>query len=203
VASAWIDRRRLRSGEERFRVRFRLGGAGSQKHHGGIFETRREAEARCEFSRGEIASMRFPGEPVDGREAGAWNLDDVAREVKAAGERMRGLMLEEAQPEGWVYIFEWERWHKVGWTRRMPASRVADYQAHLPTAVELVASLPGSQADEFRIHLGLPHRQTRGGDEDNEWFVVSEISQAFVEQIRLSLGEPTALGLPRAWNDRT
>jgi integrase len=58
MASAWVQP--MKSPRVRYRVFFRVGGRESRTQHGGIFKTKREAEARREWVRGELAAMRVP-----------------------------------------------------------------------------------------------------------------------------------------------
>lgn len=66
MPSVWIEEhahtgtKRRRGRGVSYRVRFRLGGRESVPQWGGAFATKREAEARQEWVRGELAAMRVP-----------------------------------------------------------------------------------------------------------------------------------------------
>jgi hypothetical protein len=60
MASAWIVRRPTKDGGVRHRVVYRVGGAESRHKYGGSFPTRREAKARLDYIRGELAARRMP-----------------------------------------------------------------------------------------------------------------------------------------------
>jgi integrase len=60
VASAWIEKRKTRAGETRFRVVFRVGGRESRGRYAGSFVTQREALARKAWVSGELAAQRVP-----------------------------------------------------------------------------------------------------------------------------------------------
>lgn len=60
MPSAYIRRRATKDGTPRFHVRYRLGGREAPEQHAGVFDTRREAEARRRWLDGEIAAMRAP-----------------------------------------------------------------------------------------------------------------------------------------------
>jgi integrase len=60
MASAWIERRKTRSGDARYRVHYRLGGRESPRQYAGTFKTMREAAARKQWVGGELAALRVP-----------------------------------------------------------------------------------------------------------------------------------------------
>ena len=60
MASVWITTRTTQAGSKRYRVEYRLGGAGSRTRYGGTFKTRREANLRKHWIAGEIAALRAP-----------------------------------------------------------------------------------------------------------------------------------------------
>lgn len=60
MASAWIERRTTSRGKPRYRVMFRLGGRESRPKYGGMFATKRDANARRAWIIGELAAMRYP-----------------------------------------------------------------------------------------------------------------------------------------------
>lgn len=60
MASTHIRRRVLPSGQVRYVVEYRLGGRSAKKRTGGRFKTKREAEARRNWIKGELAAMRVP-----------------------------------------------------------------------------------------------------------------------------------------------
>jgi integrase len=62
MPSTWIERyaRKGATGGASYRVRFTLGGRASVPQWAGAFPTKREAEARREWVRGELAAMRVP-----------------------------------------------------------------------------------------------------------------------------------------------
>ena len=64
MASASIRRRKTRSGETRFQVRYRLGGRAYPLVHGGSFPTMKEARARRDLIGGELAAGRNPAESL-------------------------------------------------------------------------------------------------------------------------------------------
>lgn len=80
MASSWIVARPTRfdgrnKGRPRFRVVFRMGGAGSPQHYGGSFATKAEALERKKWIDGELAARRVPEirlllEPVRARTLG-------------------------------------------------------------------------------------------------------------------------------------
>jgi integrase len=60
VPSCWLEKRATKSGETRWRVRFRLGGAESVPRFAGSFKTKRDADTRRAWVLGELAAMRVP-----------------------------------------------------------------------------------------------------------------------------------------------
>jgi integrase len=60
VAGAWIRRRATAKGEAQYIVGYRIGGRESVVRHGGCVKTKREAVARVDFIRGELAALRVP-----------------------------------------------------------------------------------------------------------------------------------------------
>ena len=60
MGSVYIERRNLADGKRRFVVRGRWGGREAKLRHLGTFSTLREANARAEWSRAEIAAGRVP-----------------------------------------------------------------------------------------------------------------------------------------------
>jgi hypothetical protein len=60
MASAWIRKRRTKDGSVRWRVEYRLGGAGTRKRYAGSFRTNREALIRKAWVSGELAARRVP-----------------------------------------------------------------------------------------------------------------------------------------------
>ena len=64
MASASIRRRKTRSGETRFQVRYRLGGRAYPLVHGGSFPTMKEARLRRDLIGGELAAGRNPAEAL-------------------------------------------------------------------------------------------------------------------------------------------
>jgi integrase len=60
VASAWIRRVKLPSGNVRYRVVWRAGGREATRRYGGSFPTMREARARRDAIAGELAARRMP-----------------------------------------------------------------------------------------------------------------------------------------------
>jgi integrase len=80
MPSAWLEKRRTKHGEARWRVRYRLGGRESVPRFGGSFKTQREALARKGWVLGELAAMRVPDiDALDAVPATAPTLDDVAK----------------------------------------------------------------------------------------------------------------------------
>jgi len=60
MASAWVRRRMTKRKGVRFRVEYRLGGAGTSVHYAGTFATKKEAMQRRGWVLGELAAMRVP-----------------------------------------------------------------------------------------------------------------------------------------------
>jgi integrase len=60
MASAWIRQRWTKGGSARWRVEYRLGGAGTKKRYAGSFPTKREALIRKAWVSGELAARRVP-----------------------------------------------------------------------------------------------------------------------------------------------
>jgi integrase len=60
VASVWIKTRMTKEGGRRYRVEYRLGGRESKPLYGGSFKTRREANQRRDWLRGELIALRAP-----------------------------------------------------------------------------------------------------------------------------------------------
>jgi integrase len=60
MPSVWIERRSTLGGENRYLVKYRLGGRESARRYAGSFATRREAIARRGWVAGELAAMRVP-----------------------------------------------------------------------------------------------------------------------------------------------
>lgn len=60
MPSVWIERRKTRTGDMRFRVEYRLGGRESRARYAGSFPTKREALVRKSWVAGELAAMRVP-----------------------------------------------------------------------------------------------------------------------------------------------
>jgi site-specific recombinase XerD len=60
MPSAWIRKRKTKSGETRHRVEYRVGGRESRPQYGGSFRTKREALTRKAWIAGELAAMRVP-----------------------------------------------------------------------------------------------------------------------------------------------
>jgi integrase len=60
MPSAWVERRKTKSGSVRYRVEFRTGGRESASRYAGSFPTKREALARKAWVAGELAALRVP-----------------------------------------------------------------------------------------------------------------------------------------------
>lgn len=60
MASVWITTRTTSAGGKRYRVEFRLGGRESTKRYAGSFTTKRDANTRAAWVRGELAALRVP-----------------------------------------------------------------------------------------------------------------------------------------------
>jgi hypothetical protein len=60
MASVWIERRKTKKGQPRYRVEYSLGGYRSRGRYAGSFKTRREAEIRKHWVAGELAAQRVP-----------------------------------------------------------------------------------------------------------------------------------------------
>src|SRR5262245_50747114 len=84
MASAWIERRRTRSGEPRYRVEYRLGGGGSRSRYAGSFKTKREALVRKAWVAGELAALRVPDLAVLRERLLAPTLTEAARRWQAS-----------------------------------------------------------------------------------------------------------------------
>ncbi len=64
MASASITIRKTKNGQNRYQVRFRLGGRAYPVQHGGSFPTLREARMRRDFIAGELAPGRNPADAL-------------------------------------------------------------------------------------------------------------------------------------------
>lgn len=60
MSSACIVPYQTKSGELRYRVRYRIGGRETAPQHAGSFRTKREARVRRDWIAGELAAMRLP-----------------------------------------------------------------------------------------------------------------------------------------------
>jgi integrase len=60
MPSSWIIPRATKSGDKRYRVLYRVGGAESKQSYAGSFPTKTEALARKRWVDGELANMRVP-----------------------------------------------------------------------------------------------------------------------------------------------
>jgi integrase len=60
AGSAWIERRKTPAGQQRYLVRFTLGGRGARGRYAGSFKTTREAQIRKQWVAGELAALRVP-----------------------------------------------------------------------------------------------------------------------------------------------
>ncbi len=60
MSSCYVTVRTTASGKKRYVVRYRLGGRETRLLHGGSFVTRRDAQARVDLIRGELAAGRDP-----------------------------------------------------------------------------------------------------------------------------------------------
>jgi integrase len=60
MPSAWIEHRRTKAGKLRYRVEYRLGGAGSRSRYAGSFKTKAAAITRKNWVAGELAAQRVP-----------------------------------------------------------------------------------------------------------------------------------------------
>jgi integrase len=60
MSSVWIKTRPTKDGGRRYRVEYRLGGRESRALYGGSFKTRREANLRRDWVRGELVALRVP-----------------------------------------------------------------------------------------------------------------------------------------------
>jgi integrase len=60
MASVWVKTRPTKDGGRRYRVLYRLGGRESKPLYGGSFKTRREANLRRDWIRGELIALRVP-----------------------------------------------------------------------------------------------------------------------------------------------
>jgi integrase len=78
MPSAWLEKRPTKKGENRWRVKYRLGGAESVPRAAGTFKTQRDALTRRAWVRGELAAMRAPDLTLLERET-APLFRDVAR----------------------------------------------------------------------------------------------------------------------------
>jgi integrase len=80
VSSVWIrPPHRTKDGRVRYRVEFRAGGREAPIRYGGVFNTKREANARKEWLRGELAAMRLPDLRLLAATKPAPTLADAAR----------------------------------------------------------------------------------------------------------------------------
>ncbi len=98
MASAWITRATTPKGERRFRVQYRVGGRESRTQYAGSFGTLREARARQDWVRLELAARRVPdltpfqapAKPTVAEIAGMWlpsriDLDDSTHVIYRLG----------------------------------------------------------------------------------------------------------------------
>jgi integrase len=128
VASAWIERRTTKSGKARYRVMFRLGGRESVAKYGGIFTSRKDANARRAWIVGELAAMRYP-------DLAALSLDrQLAPTVAENAERWRASRVDVAEATRVL--------HRVALARVLPilGPRRID-QVDADDIVELVARM--------------------------------------------------------------
>ena len=69
-----------------------------------------------------------------------------------------------------IYLVRCGPFYKIGYTRSCKAeSRIKGLQTGNPYPIELVATWPGSQNDEIRLHHKFFERWERG-----EWFALSD-----------------------------
>lgn len=68
MPSAWIEKRKTKHGDRRYRVMFRVGGREAPSCYGGSFRTEREAKQRRSWVVGELAQLRVPDIASLGRE---------------------------------------------------------------------------------------------------------------------------------------
>ena len=83
MASTWIEKRAASDGP-RYRVRYRLGGAGSVPKFGGSFKTQREAKIRRDWVAGELAGMRAPDLRLLAEAKAAPTLAEAAKRWQAS-----------------------------------------------------------------------------------------------------------------------
>lgn len=93
------------------------------------------------------------------------------KDYELAEERFRQYLSgEKGRPAGFIYFITcMSSVHypiKIGWSSSLTDSRIAALQIGNPNLLTMVATLPGSQEDERRLHLYFGHLHVRG-----EWFV--------------------------------
>jgi integrase len=84
MPSAWVERRRTSRGEQRYVVKYALGGRESRRLYGGSFRTRREALSRRAWIDGELAAMRVPDFSLLAPPAAPVTLGDVAERWRSS-----------------------------------------------------------------------------------------------------------------------
>jgi integrase len=60
MASVWVERRTTPARQQRYLVKFTLGGRGARSRYAGSFKTMREAQTRKQWVAGELAALRVP-----------------------------------------------------------------------------------------------------------------------------------------------
>ena len=103
MASVWVERRETPSGALRYRVVYRLGGAGSANRYGGTFKTKGLASIRAAWVAGELAALRVPDLMLLDRER------PQAPTGATAGERWLATRIDVAEPTKTRHVVELKR----------------------------------------------------------------------------------------------
>lgn len=95
----------------------------------------------------------------------------IEKDVALAEERFRQYQSgERGRPPGFIYFITcMSSVHypiKIGWSASLTDSRVTQLQTGNPNLLTMVATLPGTQEDERKLHISFSHLHVRG-----EWFL--------------------------------